>query len=377
MPLEVIDLDAQATSPLLPQALAAMLPWLERQHWNPHSAHRGGRMAKAVVEVARMQVAKLAGVAPEALVFTSGATESNNLALKGVLEGEGRRLLTFPTEHSCVRQTALHLQKLGHQIEFLPVLADGMPDMTAYATALAAGDVALVSAMWVNNEIGSIWPIAEMARMAHAHGALLHSDAAQAFGKVDVTGADVDLLSLTAHKIGGPKGIGALYVRPGIRLAPLLDGGGQEAEIRSGTLSPALAAGFGAAAAAADLPATRTHAEQLMRIARDLLAAVPHRVNGPEPLGEQRWPGNLSVTFPGVDSSRIMSALPGLALSTGSACSSGTGKTSHVLAAIGVPDQAIRQTLRLGWNSALSAAILHDALQQLVATVQRLQPARA
>lgn len=377
MPLEVIDLDAQATSPLAPKVLQAMLPWLERQHWNPHSAHRGGRMAKAAVEVARMQVAALAGCAPERLIFTSGATEANNLALKGTLEGRSGRLLTFPTEHSCVRNSATHLRRLGHEVEFLPVRADGMPDLAAYDAALARGDVALVSAMWVNNEIGSIWPIADMAARAHAAGALFHTDAAQAFGKIDVQGAGVDLMSLTAHKIHGPKGIGALVVGAGVKLTPQLDGGGQEAGVRSGTLAPALAAGFGAAAAAADLAATRAHAETLAGIALDILGGVRHRVNGPAPLSAARWPGNLSVTFPGVDASHIISALPGIALSTGSACSSASGQLSAVLAAIGLPGAEIRQTLRLGWNSMLPAERLRDALGQLVATVRRFQKAPA
>lgn len=369
---ELIDLDAQATSPLRPEALRAMLPLLEHQHWNPHSIHRGGRQAKAVLEVARMQVAALLGAQPESVIFTSGATESNNLALKGVMEAAGgRRLLSFATEHSCVLQSARHLERLGYQVTILPVLADGMPDLQRYAEELQRGDVALVSAMWVNNEIGSIWPVAEMAALAHQHGAWLHSDAAQAFGKLDLQNSGADLLSVSAHKIGGPKGIGALYLAEGMQLAPLLDGGGQEASIRSGTQSPALAAGFGAAAVAANPSASRAQAEALLQVALRVLDEVPHQVNGPAPLGGQRWPGNLSVTFAGVDSARLISGLPGLALATGSACSSGTGKPSHVLEALGVAHAQAKQTLRLGWNDSMTEDMLTHALQQLVGAVRR------
>lgn len=372
MPPEPIDLDAQATSPLLAEARQAMLPFLDGMHWNPHSAHRGGRQAKALLEVARMRVAALLGVATDGIVFTSGATEANNLALKGVMEGRGGRLVTFATEHSCVLQSALHLERLGAAVTILPVLADGLPDLDAYEAALLRGGVALVSAMWVNNELGSIWPIADMALLAHRHGALFHSDAAQAFAKLDLRGAGADLVSLSAHKIGGPKGIGALYVAPGVRLAPLLDGGGQEAGVRSGTQAPMLAAGFGAAAAAANPEATRRHAETLLRLALAILDRTPHRLNGPDPLGGRRWPGNLSVTFPGVDSARLISGLPGLALSTGSACSSGTGRPSHVLEAIGVSPIHAKQTLRLGWNDRMTADVFQHALQQLVDAARRL-----
>ena len=373
MPPEPIDLDAQATSPLSPEALRAMLPLLEGQHWNPHSAHRGGRIARAALEAARIHVAALLGEAPETILFTSGATEANNLALKGAMELKpGTRLLSFATEHSCVLETARHLERLGTAVTILPVRADGLPDLDAYESALAAGDVALVSAMWVNNEVGSIWPIREMAETARRHGALFHTDAAQAFAKLDLAGSGADMISLSAHKIGGPKGIGALMLRPGTPLAPLLDGGGQEGGLRSGTQSPALAAGFGAAARTADPASTHAHAEALARLALDALSAVPHIINGPPPLGPDRWPGNLSVTLPGVDANRLISALPGLALGSGSACSSGSGRPSHVLAALGISPQAARQTLRLGWNPSISPDMLRDALIRFVEAARRL-----
>lgn len=377
---EPIDLDAQATSPLAPEALAAMLPFLERQHWNPHSAHRGGRVAKAALEAGRTEVAALLGGDPADLIFTSGATEANNLALKGVLqsaEPSRRRLVTFATEHACVLESARHLAADGYPVTILPVLPDGMPDMMAYRAALGP-DVALVSAMAINNEIGSIWPVAEIARAADAAGALMHCDAAQAYGKIDcdLMGPlrGCNLVSLSAHKMHGPKGIGALWLHPQAVLSVQIDGGGQENDIRSGTQSPALAAGFGASArlARSEMAARHTHAERLMRIVLEALQAVPHRIHGPRPLGPDRWPGNLSVQFPGVDSGRLLSALPGLALSSGSACSSGAGRPSHVLAAIGVPRDAIAQSIRLGWGPYLGEADLMDAMAQLLTAVSRL-----
>ncbi len=374
----MIDLDAQATTPLAPEALAAMLPWLERQHWNPHSAHRGGRMAKAALEAARQQVADLLGADPQGLIFTSGATEANNLALKGLLaeaEGPRRRLITFATEHSCILEAARHLQGLGVPVTILPVLASGMPDLAALDAALGP-DVALVSAMRVNNEIGSIWPNAALAARAHAAGSLYHCDAAQAFGKIDcrLDGDldDADLVSLSAHKMHGPKGIGALWVREGIALAPQLDGGQQETA-RSGTQSPALAAGFGAAArlAMAQMGADFAHVWALHRIALDALAQIPHRINGPAL--PDRWPGNLSVSFPGVDSGRLIAALPDLAFSSGAACSSGSGRPSHVLAALGLSGPAVRSTVRLGFGRSSTEPAIASAFQAIATTVQRMQ----
>ncbi|MGQ5700967.1 cysteine desulfurase family protein [Sandaracinobacteroides sp. A072] len=380
---EVVDLDAQATTALAPEALAAMLPWLESRHWNPHSAHRGGRQAKAALEAARVQVAALLGAAPEGLIFTSGATEANNLALKGVLaeaEGPRRRLVTFVTEHSCVLETARHLERLGVPVSILPVRADGLPDLAQVAEALGP-DVALLSAMRVNNEIGAIWPTARLAALARKAGALFHCDAAQGFGKIDCrlgSGLEADLVSLSGHKMHGPKGIGALWVRPGLRLAALLDGGGQEGGLRSGTQSPALAAGFGAAAvlAAGRMDADHDRLKAMMPIALSRLHAVPHRINGPDPEGAERWPGNLSVTFPGVDAGRVIAALPGIALSSGAACSSGAGRPSHVLAALGLEPAAVRQTVRLGWTARMSEDELEMALDALVAAVRRLGGAR-
>jgi cysteine desulfurase len=326
-----IDLDQQATTPLAAPALAAMLPFLEGQHWNPHGSHRGARIARAALEAARSEIAAVLGAAAESILFTSGATEANNLALKGWLlprPRDRRRLVTFSTEHSSMLETARHLERMRVPLTIVPVAHDGLPDLSAFRAALGP-DVALVSAMRVNNEIGAIWPTAELCRMAHAAGALFHSDAAQGFGKDDCrldAGLDgADLVSISAHKIHGPKGIGALFVRPGISLEPQMDGGGQERGFRSGTQSPALAAGFGAAARLARerMADDAAHCADLMAIALRALRGVAFQVNGPPPGSRDRLASNLSLTFPGVDSARLMAALPGIAFSTGAACRSG------------------------------------------------------
>ena len=364
----MIDLDAQATTPIAPQALAAMLPWLERQHWNPHSAHRGGRMAKAALEAARVQVAGLLGAEPGGLIFTSGATEANNLALKGMLaerEGLRRRLVTFATEHSCVLETALHLERLGLPITILAVLADGMPDLAALNAALGP-DVALVSAMRVNNEIGSIWPSAELAAMAHKVGAAFHCDAAQGFGKIDcrLDGglAGADLVSLSGHKMHGPKGIGALWLRDGVSLSPMILGGAQEQGLRAGTVSPALVAGFGAAAILArqSMDTDAAHVAHLWEIAANELA--DWTINGSV---EHRYRGNINLRRDGINATRLLSDARTVAFSLGSACGSGSGRTSHVLRAMGIAEPAARSSIRLGWGRYTTETDLRQALAAL------------
>lgn len=382
---EPINLDQQATTPLAPEALAAMIPFLERQHWNPHSTHRGGRMAKAAVEAARVQVAAVLGAAAENIIFTSGATESNNLALKGYVGARGRarrRIISFATEHSCVLESVRHLERQHVPVTILPVMHDGMPDMGALRGALGP-DVALVSAMRVNNEIGAIWPTAEIARLARNAGAVFHCDAAQGYGKIDCRldgGLDgADLISISAHKIHGPKGIGALFIRSGLTLDPQMDGGGQEAGIRSGTLSPALAAGFGVAAHLAKerMEADFLHANRLMEVALKALRGTEYRVNGPEPFSPQRIPTNLSLTFPGIEAGRLVSALPGVAFSTGSACSSGSGKPSHVLRAIGLPADEARATIRAGWSRTLDEENVAEGFTAIAHMVRRMRQAAA
>lgn len=367
-----IYLDYQATTPLRPEAREAMLPYLGDAFGNPHSPHRYGFEADAAVEAARAHVAALIGAPPGTLIFTSGATEASNLALTGTLTAPGqtrRRIVTVATEHACVLDTARHLERLGAPLTVLGVGRDGRVDLGEVAAAMG-DDVAIVSVMLVNNEIGVIQPVAEIAALAHRAGATVHCDAAQAAGKIDcdVNELGVDLLSLSAHKIYGPKGIGALYVKPGIRLSPILHGGGQEGNgLRSGTLSPALCAGFGEAArlAAGEIAASVAHAGALwQRMLAGL--SVPHAINGSP---DDRWRGNLNVSFTGADGGRLMSAvLREVALSAGSACASASGRPSHVLAALGVPDALARATLRIGWGMMTTAdeidraaAVISDA----------------
>ena len=370
-----IYLDDAATTPIDPAVVAAMQPWLDQGFGNPHSPHRWGYEAAAAVAVARAQVAGLLDVAPGTLAFTAGATESVNWALKGVMTAPGqrrRRLVTLATEHSCVLETARYLEGIGCALTVVGVRPDGIVDLDALAAALD-DDVALVSAMLVNNEIGVIQPVAAIAALAHRHGALMHCDAAQGFGKIPARVEDlgVDLLSLTAHKIYGPKGIGALYIRPGVTLTPLLHGGGQEADGgRSGTLSPALCAGLGAAAA---LAATRMAADagHVRALWDRLLGQLdsPFQINGST---VDCWFGTLNLAFVGVDGARLIAATRGLAISAGSACASGNGRPSHVLAALGLDPAATRASLRIGWGRFTTmaeidaaAAILNTAAHKL------------
>jgi cysteine desulfurase len=377
-PNRPVYLDYQATTPCDPRAVAVMLPWFAEHFGNPHSVeHALGRAAEAAVEAAREAVAALIGADPREVVFTSGATESNNLAIKGAARfaaGTGdprRRVVTVATEHKCVLESVADLAAEGFSPVFLPVGADGLLDPAALAAALAEPTL-LVSVMAVNNEIGVVQDIAALAALAHAAGALLHCDAAQAAGKIrlDVTALGVDLLSLSAHKLYGPKGVGALYVRrrPRVRLAPLLSGGGQERGLRSGTLPAPLLVGFGEACrlAAAEL------AEEAARIAglrERLLAGLAEAVPGIRVNGSMaaRIPGNLNLTFPGATAQALMAAAPDLCLSTGSACSSAEVEPSYVLRALGLSAAAAARTLRVGIGRFTSAAEIDCAVAALAA----------
>ena len=350
-----IYLDYGATTPLDPAVAAAMEPWGVAGFGNPHSAHLWGYKARAAVELARAQVAGLINAPLESIAFTSGATESNNWALKGLLTAPGqtrRRIVTLATEHSSVLETAHYLASIGAQLTIVPVRANGLVDAGDLERALGE-DVALVSVMAVNNEIGVMQDLASISRLAHAVGAVFHVDGAQGFGKVpiDVEAMGIDLMSITAHKIYGPKGVGALYRRPYTVITPLLHGGGQE-DGRSGTLPTALIAGLGEAARIARdrMVADRDHALAL----RDrLLAAltVQSQVNGDL---ARRWPGNLNLGFPGV-SVPMLPALPGLAISSGSACAAVTGRPSHVLTALGLAEAQAKASLRLGFGNVTTA----------------------
>lgn len=367
-----IYLDYQATTPVDPGVVAAMEPYLTEYFGNPHSPHRYGWEAEAAVEAARAQIADMLAAPPESILFTSGATEASNLALKGVLTAPGqrrRRIVTIATEHSCVIDTAEYLRDLGAELTVLGVGADGLvsPDDVE---AVMGNDVAIVSVMAVNNEIGVVQPIAEIAAAARRAGAVMHCDAAQAFGKLplDVEALSVDLLSLSGHKIYGPKGIGALYVRPGTRLEAQMHGGGQEGDgLRSGTLPTMLCVGLGKAAEIAGMQMAEDAAQVLNLWDRALSRLeVPFRINGSV---TARWHGNLNVSFPGTDGARLLADLRGVAVSAGAACSSAKGKPSRVLAALGLPEPLAKATLRIGWGRFTTECEIDDAMEMINAAV--------
>jgi cysteine desulfurase len=370
-------LDYGATTPLDPAVADAMLPWGLDGFGNPHSAHLWGYKAKAAVELAREAIAALVNAPPESIAFTSGATESNNWAIKGLLTAPGqtrRRIVTLATEHSSVLETAQYLAGIGAHLTIVPVRETGLVDLGDLERALGE-DVALVSVMAVNNEIGVVQDLAAIGRLAHGVGAVFHVDAAQGFGKVpiDVEACGIDLMSITGHKIYGPKGVGALYRRPFTVITPLLHGGGQE-DGRSGTLPTALIAGLGAAARIAGTRMAADHAHALM-LRNRLLArlAVPVQVNGSL---DSRWPGNLNLSFPGV-AVPLIKQLPGLAISSGSACAALTGRASHVLTALGLPEATAKASLRLGFGRFTTADEMDAAADQINAAVQRHLAERA
>ncbi|MBW7945971.1 MAG: cysteine desulfurase [Sphingomonadaceae bacterium] len=346
-----IYLDYQATTPADPAVVAAMQPFWTQKFGNPHSSHCYGWEAEAAVDIARGHIARVLNIQPETVVFTSGATEANNLALKGVMaRADRRRLVTVATEHSCVLETAGFLETRGFDLTVLGVGGDGLVDLVALEAGLGP-DVALVSVMAVNNEIGIIQPLGRIAAAAHDAGALFHCDAAQGFGKIplDMQALGIDLMSLSAHKIYGPKGIGALVVRPGLDLEPQMHGGGQEGSgLRSGTLAAPLAVGFGKAAeiAAARMDEDRAHAEALWDA---FLAAlhVPHAINGST---GQRWRGNINLRFEGLDGDRLIADLRRVSISSGAACASAKGRHSHVLEALGLSRAQAKASLRIGWG---------------------------
>jgi cysteine desulfurase len=372
-PNRPIYLDNHATTPVDPRVLAAMRPWWEENFSNPASIeHVMGRAAEAAVEEARAHVAALIGAEAREIVLTSGATESNNLAIKGAArfaaaqESPRRRVVTVATEHKCVLESVKSLAAEGFEPVILPVQASGLLDLDTLRAVVDEGTL-LISVMAVNNEIGVVQDLAAIGAIAKAAGVLFHTDAAQAAGRIpiDVNGIQADLLSLSGHKIYGPKGIGALYVRrrPRARIAPLLSGGGQERGLRSGTLPAPLVVGFGEAARIAasegTLDAGRI-AGQRDRFLAALQAAVPGlAVNGD---AERRVGGNLNLTFPGlVDAQAIMAAVPEVCVSTGSACSSAEIEPSYVLKALGLPEDRARATLRIGIGRFTSPADVDQA----------------
>jgi cysteine desulfurase len=353
----MIYLDYQATTPLAPEAREAMLPWLGGPETsgfaNPHSPHRPGRAAAAAVEVAREQVAALLPPGGR-VIFTSGATEALNLAIFG---SGARRLAVSAIEHAAVLDTA---RACDPEVRIVPVGADGLID-----TEHDLGAAELVAVMQVNNEIGTVQPVARLAERARAAGALFLCDAVQGAGKI-APPEGADLIAISAHKLYGPKGIGALWVRDGVELAPMIHGGGQEQGLRSGTLSPALCAGFGAAAALCTRLGT-SDALHVDRLWEKALALFPGwTLNGS---AQQRWRGNLNLRREGLDAARLMSDCRTLAISAGSACASGSGRPSHVLRAIGLSDREARTAIRIGFGRYTRDEDLEEAAAAIGAAV--------
>ena len=340
----MIYLDYQATTPLAPQAREAMLRWLggpdSETFGNPHSPHRMGRMAAAAVETARERVAALL---PEGgrVVFTSGATE----AINTVILGTPGDVITFATEHAAVLDCQRAVEAQGRRFTVLPVLPDGRADVGALSVHVTSS-TGLVAVMATNNEIGVHNPLAAVVEIAGRVGARVLVDAVQAYGRVPVDVA-ADYIAVSAHKVHGPKGIGALWVRRGAVTGPLLHGGGQEGGLRSGTLSPALCAGFGAAAQVAGegLESQMFHVKHLWNIAREAFAGW--ELNGS---AVDRWHGNLNIRREGLDVARLMSDCRQIMFSAGSACASGSGRPSHVLKAIGLSDAQAKSSIRLGFG---------------------------
>jgi cysteine desulfurase len=376
-----VYLDYQATTPLDERVLDAMMPYLTTHFGNPHSStHSFGWQAEAALDMAREDVAALIGAQPSEIFFTSGATEANNMVIKGVMAELGHkrpRMITVATEHKCVLEAAKACAAAGYELEVLPVGPDGLLDLNRLEDALDE-TVALVSVMGVNNEIGVVQPQLEIGALARKVGALFHSDVAQMFGKlpIDVNEIAVDFLSISGHKIYGPKGVGALFRRQATQQFQqyvLMSGGGQEMGVRSGTQAPALVAGLGTAARLAGeemaVEAERTKALINKQKSR-LFDALPGLVlNGD---GEKRWAGNLNLSFPGIDGDLLISTIRTLAVSSGAACASAVSGPSYVLEAIGRTREEAQSSLRIGMGRFTTGDELDYAADTLITAVQNL-----
>jgi cysteine desulfurase len=388
----MIYLDNHATTRCDPGVVEAMLPWFSEHYGNPHSSHRLGQEAASAIERAIVDVASLLGAAAESVVITSGATESNNLAIRGFCthpRQKRRHFVTVTSEHPAVLDVGSDLQEAGFRITRVPVAQRGQPDagvvdLDRLAEAVD-DDTALVSVMWANNEIGAIAPLKEIADICHRRGALLHSDATQAVGRipVDMLANDIDLLSATAHKIYGPKGTGLLLVGNSnrrVRLRPQIVGGGQQRGLRSGTLNPAGVVGI----ATALRICVETMDQQTERVSRLREQLWNHlsgtidgiEINGPSLTGGQRLVGNLNITLPAIEGQAWISAVPDIAFSSGSACSGDEPAQSHVLTALGLTESQARRSVRFGigrFNTQdeieSAGKLLIDAYQKIAALV--------
>jgi cysteine desulfurase len=379
-----IYLDCHATTPVDARVLEAMLPWFTEKFGNAASInHAYGREAAEAVEAARQEVADLLNVSPRGIVFTSGATEANNLALKGVLAASrsAHRLVTNAGEHKAVLDPAARLKRRGCDLAVVPIAADGRVDPQQIADAMT-DETVLVSVMAANNEVGAINDVAEIGRLCRQRGVVFHCDAAQAVGKIpfDLGELPIDLVSLSGHKLYAPKGVGVLWVRPGeprIRLEPLFDGGGHESRLRSGTLPVPLIVGLGVACRLAREERV-VEAQRLVALRERLWSGLQSQLEGLTLNGPavERLPGNLHVSFAGVDGDALLSGLTEVAVSSGSACTSANPEPSHVLQAMGVPESLSRASLRFGLGRFTTADEIDRAIAHVVEVVTRLRDFR-
>jgi cysteine desulfurase len=380
-PQRPIYLDYQATTPLDPRVLDAMMPYFTEKFGNPHSRnHTHGWEAEEGVEKARQQVAELIGADEREIVFTSGATESNNLAIAGAArfyKDKKDHIITLVTEHKCVLDTCRHLEMEGFKVTYLPVQPDGKLDLELLKKTITDKTV-LVSVMAAHNEIGVLQPVAEIGAICRARGVLFHTDCAQAFGKIplDVDAMKIDLMSISGHKIYGPKGIGALYVRrkPRVRLVPLIHGGGQERGFRSGTLPAPLCVGLGAAAAIAKQEMeqeTQRVAKLRDRFYKRITDRLPEvYLNGDF---KQRLSGNLNLSFAFVEGEGLMMGIKDLSVSSGSACTSASLEPSYVLRALGVEEDLAHTSLRIGFGRFTTEDEVDYAADRIIEAVQKLR----
>jgi len=380
--LKQIYLDYNATTPVFPEVLDAMLPYYREQFGNPSSVHWAGRQVSGAVETAREQVAQLLNCSPAEVVFISCGSEGDNLALKGTLDAlqdKGNHIITTAVEHPAVLTTCEALEKRGYQVTYLPVDKDGMLDLQDIEAAIRPETI-LISVMWGNNETGNLFPIAEIGKIAKQHKVRFHTDAVQAVGKVpvDVQAAGVDLLVLSGHKIGAPKGVGAIYIRRGTRLTPLLQGGHQERNRRAGTHNVAGIVGLGKACeiAAVNLQSNAAHMRRLRdKLEQGVLSCIPNiKLNGhPDPA--LRLPNTLNVSFAFIEGESLLLNLDmyGIAASSGSACTSGSLEPSHVMGAMCVEVTLAHSSTRFSLGPETTEEEIDFVLEVLPKTVQRLR----
>lgn len=376
-----IYLDYQSTTPSDPRVVEAMLPYFTQKFGNPHSrSHAFGWEAEEAVEVAREQVASLIGASAKEIIFTSGATESNNMAIKGVArfhKEKKNHVVTLVTEHKCVLDSCRHLEREGFEVTYLPVQKNGIVDLDQLRASITER-TAIVSVMMINNEIGVIQPLAEIGKICREKGAYFHTDAAQAFGKIpiDVEAMNIDLLSISGHKIYAPKGIGALYVRrrPRVRMEALMNGGGQERGMRSGTLPTPMVVGLGEAARIAK-EEMASEASRIRYLSDKFYNAVAKNIpdvflNGDH---EHRWAGNLNLSFAYIEGESMIMAIKDLAVSSGSACTSASLEPSYVLRAIGVGEDLAHTSIRFGFGRFTTEEEVDYAIDTVTKSINRLR----